>query len=131
MLGVRALALVAFCVLGTGTVFAASEWVDYTPKAFTAAQESGETILVDVTADWCPTCKAQEPILDELRAEESLEEVVFIRLDFDVHKDFLRAHNVPRQSTILIFDGDAEVGRSVAETDRERLRSFVFETVRR
>ena len=129
MLGNRALALVAFCLLGTGTALAASDWVGYTPAAFSAVQESGKTILVDVTADWCPTCKAQKPILDELRAEERLGEVVFIRLDFDVHKDFLQAHNVPRQSTILVFVGGAEVGRSIAETDRERLRNFVFESV--
>lgn len=129
MLDFRTLALAAFFALGTGSAFAASEWVDYTPEAFTAAQESGETILVDVTADWCPTCRAQKPILDELSADESLEEVVFVRVNFDAQKDFLQAHNVPRQSTILIFDGDAEVGRSIAETDRERLRRFVFEAV--
>lgn len=129
MLDVRALALAAFCTLGTGSAVAAPEWLEYTPEAFAAAQESGESILVDVTADWCPTCRAQKPILEELRAEESLDDVVFVRLDFDVHKDFLQAHAVPRQSTILIFDGAAEVGRSIAETDRERLRSFVFEAI--
>lgn len=128
MLDVRALVLVAFCASGSAAA-AASEWVDYTPEAFAAAQENGETMLVDVTADWCPTCRAQKPILDELRAEESLDDIIFVRLNFDLHKDFLQAHAVPRQSTILIFDGDAEVGRSIAETDRERLRSFVFEAV--
>lgn len=128
MLDVRALAVAAVCAFGMGSAVA-SEWVDYTPEAFAAAQESGETMLVDVTADWCPTCRAQKPILEELRAEESLDEVMFVRVDFDVHKDYLQARTVPRQSTILIFDGAAEVGRSIAETDRERLRSFVFEAV--
>ena len=105
--------------------------MDYTSDGFAAAQQSGETILVDVTADWCPTCRAQKPILHELWTEESLGDVLFIHVDFDVHKDFLREHNVPRQSTILIFHGDAEIDRSVAETDRERLRAFVLETVGR
>lgn len=130
MLRFRALAFAAVTILGVGAA-AAAEWTDYTLEDFAAAQASGETILVDVTADWCPTCRAQQPILDELRTEESLEDIRFIHVDFDIHKDFLHAHNVPRQSTILIFDGEAEVGRSVAETDRERLRSFVFEAVGR
>ena len=124
------LAFTAVCLF-VGGAAAAAEWVDYTPERFAAAQQSGETILVDVTADWCPTCRAQKPILDELRTEESLQDVLFLHVDFDVHKDFLQAHNVPRQSTILIFDGDAEVDRSVAETDRERLRAFVFEAAGR
>jgi hypothetical protein len=64
-----------------------------------------------------------------LAGETVLDEVIFVSLDYDTHKDFLRSHNVPRQSTILIFDGPAEVDRSIAETDRRRLRAFVLDTV--
>ncbi|GAK33021.1 hypothetical protein JCM17846_11540 [Iodidimonas nitroreducens] len=114
-------------VLGTGAAHA--EWVDYSKEAFAQAQKDGRTQLVDISADWCPTCRAQKPILDELATEDRLGNVVFVKLDYDTHKDFLRTYNVPRQSTILIFDGATEVNRSIAETDRERLRSFVFESV--
>lgn len=110
-------------------VAAATQWVDYTPEAFSEAQSAGKPIVVDVAADWCPTCRAQEPILNELTAEPSLQDVVFIRVDFDTHRQFLQEHRIPRQSTIVVFRGVSEVDRSIAETDRERLRSFVFEAV--
>src|SRR3990172_11668611 len=38
-------------------------------KAFQAAQASGKPVLVEIHADWCPTCKAQVPILDKLASD--------------------------------------------------------------
>jgi len=131
MARLRGLIVSLICLAATSPALATTGWIDYSPERFAKAQAAGKTILVDVTADWCPTCKAQHPILEELRAEERLQDVVFIHLDFDVHKDFLREHRIPRQSTILIFDGKTEVDRSIAETDRERLRTFVFDAVER
>ena len=102
-------------------------WTDFTGTAFTQAQADGRTILVDVHADWCPTCKAQAPILDELTQEEALSDAVFLKVDFDRDKDFIKALRIPRQSTVLLFDGEEELVRSVAETDRDTLRSTVLD----
>ena len=102
-------------------------WADYTPAAFAAAQDEGRTIVVDVYADWCPTCKAQAPILDEVRSEPAMADAAFFKVDYDVHKDFLKDHRIPRQSTILVFDGKEEAARSIAETDRDRLRSVILD----
>ena len=114
-----ALAVTARAETGTG-------WQAYDTAAFTAAQAAGKTIVVDVHADWCPTCRAQAPILDELRKERASDKVTFIRVDFDKDKAFLRTHRVPRQSTVLVFKGKREVARSIAETDRTRLRAVVL-----
>jgi len=104
----------------------AGEWIDYDAATFASEQSAGRTILVDVNATWCPTCKAQAPTLDAMRDDTEMSEVVFIKLDFDTHKDFLEAHRVPRQSTILVFQGERETARSIAETDPERLRSAIL-----
>jgi thiol-disulfide isomerase/thioredoxin len=109
---------------------ATPEWVDYAPEAFADAQQAGRTILVDVHATWCPTCKVQAPILDELLLEPSLSDVTFVKVDFDLEEAFIETYRIPRQSTILVFRGETEIARSVAETDRDRLRSFVFEATR-
>ena len=106
---------------------AAPMWADYTPAAFAMAQQEGKTIVVDVYADWCPTCKAQAPILDELQSEAALADATFFKVDYDVHKDFLKDHRIPRQSTVLVFNGKEEAARSIAETDRERLRAVVLD----
>ena len=105
---------------------AAPGWTSYSETSFARAQNAGKTIVVDVHAKWCPTCKAQQPILNELRADKRLKDVVFIKVDFDDDKAFLRANRVPRQSTILVFKGKKETARSIAETNRKRLRSVVL-----
>lgn len=101
-------------------------WTAFSQQAFDRAQEKGQTIVVDVYADWCPTCKVQEPILEELASEPVLEEALLLRVDFDVEKKFLAAHRIPRQSTIIVFTGGAEVSRSIAETNRGKLRAAVL-----
>ncbi|MBT8431817.1 MAG: thioredoxin family protein [Altererythrobacter sp.] len=101
-------------------------WVQYTPEALAAAQASGDPVVVDVFAPWCPTCRAQAPILDELRLDDRLADATFIKVNFDENKAFLRAHRIPRQSTILVFKGRTEVARSIAETNRMRLRAVVL-----
>lgn len=99
---------------------------EYSASEFRAAQEEGRTIVVDVHASWCPTCRAQAPIINELRSDPRLADALFVRVNFDDDRAFLRAHRVSRQSTILVFNGAEEKGRSIAETNRDRLRAFVL-----
>jgi len=100
-------------------------WTDYSQTAFEQAQADGRVILVDVYADWCPTCKVQKPLLDDIARDAALEDALLVRVDFDTEKDFLTTHRVPRQSTILVFVGAEEVSRSIAETNPERLRTAI------
>ncbi len=120
------LAIAAFFVAIPAAASAQATFVEYSESGFRAAQAEGRTIIVDVHADWCPTCRAQAPILRELRDDPRLADALFIRVDFDSERAFLRAHRIPRQSTILVFNGREEAGRSIAETNRDRLRSFVL-----
>lgn len=101
-------------------------WQTYDEAEFMMAQKKGKTIVVDVYADWCPTCRAQAPILEELRQERQSGDVLFVKVNFDDEKAFLRAHRIPRQSTVLVFNGMDEVARSIAQTNRTRLRSAVL-----
>ena len=116
------------CVALTTSIpaMAAPAWMPYTQAGFAKAQAAGQAIVVDVHADWCPTCKAQAPILDELRSEKRLSGVTFVRVNFDTDKAFLRDHRIPRQSTVLVFRGKRETARSIAETRRPQLRAAVL-----
>jgi thiol-disulfide isomerase/thioredoxin len=101
-------------------------WTTYSADAFARAQTSGKTIVVDVHATWCPTCRAQAPILDSLRNEPQLKDAIFVKVDFDTEKAFLRQHRIPRQSTVLVFRGTRETARSIAETRPAQLRAAVL-----
>ena len=105
---------------------AGPKWTEYDAAGFARLQAEGRTIVVDVHAEWCPTCRAQQPILDTLRKDDRLADAVFVKVDFDTDKEFLRAHRVPRQSTILVFRGRKETARSIAETRPAQLRAAVI-----
>ena len=129
----RKLAKLAFTVFvlafAAAPALADAVSVAYTPSAFAEAQASGKHIVVDVYADWCPTCQAQKPIMSELKKDPAAKDILFITVNFDTEKEFLRAHRVAYQSTILVFKGKEELTRSTAETNRDRLRSLVLAAV--
>ena len=104
-------------------------WKSYDEAEFMMAQGKGKTIVVDVYADWCPTCRAQAPILEQLRKEKQSNSVLFVKVNFDDEKAFLREHRIPRQSTVLVFKGKTEVARSVAQTNRNVLRKIVLDAI--
>ena len=66
-------------------------------KAFAAAQKAGKPILIAVHAPWCPTCKAQAPILSDLRADPRFRDLVYFVIDFDSQKDLLKRFGVRTQ----------------------------------
>jgi thiol-disulfide isomerase/thioredoxin len=92
-------------------------------KAFQASQAAGKSILVDVTAPWCPTCKEQKPIVQEIEKEHP--DLVVYEVDFDTARDALRQFRVQHQSTLIVFKGQKEVARSTGETDSALLHSLV------
>lgn len=97
----------------------------YSGAAFEAAQAGGKPILIDVSASWCPTCKAQAPILSKLMSEPRFKGVVAFNVDYDLQKDVLRKFNVQRQSTLIVFKGKQEAGRSVADTNAASIEALL------
>ena len=109
-------------------VFAAS-LTTFDANAFADAQKAGKPILIAVHATWCPTCKAQAPILSELRADPKFHDLVYFVIDFDGPKDLLKRFDVQMQSTLIAFKGSAEVGRSVGDTDKDSIYALVGKTL--
>src|SRR5215475_6976176 len=58
--------------------------------AFAQARKAGKPIFVAIHASWCPTCKAQAPILSELMADPKFKDLVYFTVDFDSQKDVVR-----------------------------------------
>ena len=90
--------------------------VPFSAEAFKAAQAAGGPILVEIHADWCPTCKAQNPILDKLTSAEKFKDLKIFRVDFDAMKPVVKELGAQMQSTLIVFKGNAEQGRSVGDT---------------
>jgi thioredoxin 1 len=105
----------------TTTAALATERQAFDEKAFAAAQTEGKSILVDIAASWCPTCKAQKPIIEKLAAEPQYKNLLIFEVDFDARKDVLRKFGARVQSTLIVFKGDKETGRSVGSTDESAI----------
>jgi thioredoxin 1 len=89
---------------------------EFTQAAFEAAQAAGRPIIVEVSATWCPVCKAQAPILASLKSKPEYRNVAFFEIDFDTHKDALQSLKVSKQSTLIAFKGKAEITRTTGDT---------------
>lgn len=108
----------------------AAEVHPFSPQAFAAAQRVGRPILVDVHADWCPVCRAQDQALAPLLKRSEFKNLVVLKLDFDKQSQYWRAMGVRQQSTLIVFKGRNEVAREVAETDPEALAELIRTAIR-
>jgi len=93
--------------------------------AFAQARKAGKPIFVAIHASWCPTCKAQAPILSELMANPKFKELVYFTVDFDSQKDVVRRFGARMQSTLISFKGEKEEGRSVGDTNRASISALL------
>jgi thioredoxin len=98
-------------------------------KGFAEAQKAGQPILVAVHASWCPTCKAQKPILSELLADPKFRNLVYFVVDFDKQKNLVTRFGARLQSTLIAFKGDKEEGRSVGDTNRASIAALLNKTL--
>jgi thioredoxin 1 len=107
----------------------ATETRTFDPKAFAEAQKAGKPIFIGVHASWCPTCKAQDPILSELMSTPKFKDLVYFVVDFDGQKDAVKSFGVRTQSTLIAFRGDKETGRSVGDTNRASIAALLDKTL--
>lgn len=99
----------------------------YTPERFEALQAAGELVLIDVFADWCPTCARQQQVLAKYVAEHPDVDLKVLVVDFDQDRHYVRALRAPRQSTLLLFKGEEQYWYSVAETRED----VIFDAINR
>jgi thioredoxin 1 len=104
-----------------GTAWAAP----YDAKAFAEAQAAGKPIVIHVTAPWCVTCKAQRPIITATLASPDYSDVQLFDVDFDSQKDLMKKFGTDQRSTLIVFQGDKEVGRSTGDTDAGRIKALI------
>jgi thioredoxin 1 len=97
----------------------------YSVTAFKAAQKAGKPILIDVHADWCPTCRRQAPTIVEISKDPAFAKLVIFKVDFDKQVKEREALNARKQSTLIVYRGTIEKGRATGIVDREDIRTLV------
>lgn len=122
------LALSGFFALASATVAWAGEVRPYSADAFASAQAADAPIVVHVTAEWCPTCHVQRPIVRSLAEDAENPDLVVFEIDFDSDKDLLRQFGVSSQSTLIAFRGTQERIRSVGVTSPAGIAELIAAT---
>jgi thiol-disulfide isomerase/thioredoxin len=104
---------------------AASGSEPYTEARFSALQQQGALVLVDLAADWCPTCAKQAKAIQRYREARPTVPLHVLRIDFDAQKEWVKYFKAPRQSTLILYRGSEQVWFSVAETDAAALSAAI------
>jgi thioredoxin 1 len=128
MMRISRCAIFAGALLIWATSSFAADVAPFDQAQFEAAQKEGRSILVDITAPWCPTCKAQKPVIDELAARPDFKDLMIFTVDFDTQKQAVAALKASSQSTLIAFKGTRETGRSVGETQAASIEALLHST---
>ncbi len=122
------------CLLaGLLLLVTASAWAGeikpFDPVVFNTLQAAGKLILIDVYADWCPTCKQQIPIISRLMTRHEFRNYTVLMVNFDSRKDLLRKFRVAEQSTFIVYRGKREVTRSTGDTREDSIAASLREAL--
>lgn len=93
----------------------------YSAAALAQAQKANKPVALHFHADWCPTCRAQEKVLHDLKAEPGLDLTVLVA-NYDTEKDLKRRFNIRAQSTLVVLRGEKETYRVVGDTSPNGIR---------
>jgi len=121
--------LAVLAAVPLGSIAYAMDKKTFDQKAFEVAQAAGKPILVEVSAPWCPVCKAQAPILSRLKSDPKFKNLVSFNVDFDSQKDLLKKFNVQKQSTLIVFKGKQEIGRSTGDTNPGSIEALLGKSI--
>jgi thioredoxin 1 len=90
-------------------------------EAIAATTTHDRTLVVDFTAEWCPPCRALEPILHDLAAELADTHDV-VTVDVDARPELAARFRVLGFPTLLLFRDGEVVHRLVGCKGKAHLR---------
>ena len=105
--------------------FASAAEVPFDQGQFDAARAAGRPVAVVFHADWCPTCRAQAPLLKDLTQQPEFAPVTLYVANYDTEKTLKKSLGVTKQSTIVVFKGGKETARSTGDTHEDSLASLL------
>ena len=79
-------------------------------------------VLVDFYATWCGPCKMLSPVLDDLSDEIDID---IIKIDVDKHNDLARQYGVMSIPTLILFENNNEVKRTLGFMDKDKIKEFI------
>lgn len=111
------------------SVSATAAEIPFNQSQFDGALTAGKPVAVVFHADWCPTCRAQAPVLKGLAQSPDLMALTLYVADFDSEKALKKSLGVTKQSTIVVFKNGKEIARSTGDTQRDTLAVLLHSAI--
>lgn len=113
--------LLVICALFLSSSVYAGQMVKFTEAGFKQLQQENASILIDVHASWCPTCRKQGKVIKKFLKKNPNSDLTVLKLDYDKQKKWVKYFKAFRQSTLVMYKGKTEIARSIAQTDEKKL----------
>ena len=81
-------------------------------SSFTDIINSATPVLVDFHADWCGPCKAQAPILKQLKSEMG-DKIRIVKIDVDRNQPLASKLGIRSIPTLMIFQAGERKGQAM------------------
>lgn len=100
-----------------------SDTPQMTTSAFTKAVANG-TVLVDIGAEWCPPCRAMEPVLARLKAIKGLS-YHLLKVDGGTDTDVMKSVGAAELPTFIVYKNGKETWRKTGPATLEELENAI------
>ncbi len=115
--------LILLFVLISFDTFAVEKETTFTSEVFNEAQKAGKTVVINSWNKTCVTCARQIKILD--KAKQNFTDVIFLSFEQTKDKDIAKFLNIDFWTTIVVYKNNAEVTRSIGQTDKSSIYSTI------
>jgi thiol-disulfide isomerase/thioredoxin len=120
-----AAAAIYLAILTLLSTVAFAHEIPFNQTQFDVARAAGKPVAVVFHADWCPTCRAQAPVLKRLTETPEFKSVTLYIANFDTENALKKSLGVTKQSTIVVFKNGREAARSTGDTQQDNLAAIL------
>lgn len=87
--------------------------------------QSDKTVLVDFYADWCTTCKAMAPMIEEIASEET--KIKVVKLNVAGEMAIARKYGVMGIPAFVVFQDGQAVKKAAGEKSKDDILRLIRE----
>ena len=113
--------LILFVFIKTNA-FSAEQDTNFNKDIFLKAQKEGKVVVIKSWNKYCFTCIQQSKVF--LEAKNDFKDVLFLSFK-QKDKDIASLFNIQKRSTIVIYKNNVEIARSIGQTNKSEIYSFI------
>ena len=95
----------------------------FTNEIFQKAQLEGKVVVINSWNKSCSTCAKQIKILNQ--AKNEFKDVLFLSFEQTEYKEIAKSLDIDYWTTIVIYQNNKEIYRSIGETNKEKIYSQI------